>query len=698
MSAVTNRLADQTSPYLQQHAHNPVDWYPWGGEALSRAREEDKPILLSIGYSACHWCHVMAHESFEDPETARVMNALYVNIKVDREERPDLDKIYQLAHQVLNQRGGGWPLTMVLTPEDQTPFFAGTYFPREARYGMPAFRDVLERVAAFYREHRREIGKQNDSLVEILASTNPQPPQDGGEAAPTLDTAPLDEARRELEQEFDPHFGGFGPAPKFPHPTSIERLLRHWAATARGATPDLKALDMARYTLHAMASGGIYDQLGGGFCRYSTDERWMIPHFEKMLYDNGPLLALYAEAWQATGEAVFRRVAEETGAWVMREMQSPEGGYYSTLDADSEGEEGKFYVWTPAQAQALLDEHEYAVLAHVYGLDAKPNFEGRWHLHVHAPLGEAAQAAKLSDAQAAALLQAAREKLFAAREGRIRPGRDEKVLTAWNGLMLKGMASAGRRLGRADFVDSAARAVDFLRETLWHEGRLLATYKDGRAHLNAYLDDYAFLIDGLLELLQARWRSEDLRFALALADALLEHFEDREHGGFYFTADDHEALIHRPKPTFDDATPSGNGIAAFVLNRLGHLVGEQRYLDAAERAVHNAWPSIRRAPHAHGALLLVLEEVLYPPETLVLRGAAPALEPWQARANAAYAPRRLSVAVPADASGLPGPLAARRAEAGSVTAYLCSGSACRPPIGELRALEPQLAEGEAKAL
>ena len=690
---MSNRLRDQTSPYLLQHADNPVDWHPWNAEALEKAEREDKPILLSIGYSACHWCHVMAHESFEDPDTAELMNRLYVNIKVDREERPDLDKIYQLAHQVLNQRGGGWPLTMILTPEDRTPFFAGTYFPREPRYGMPGFKEVLTRVEAFFREHRADVDKQNTSLREVLAGTNPSGNAEPGQLGP----APLDEARRALEGEFDPHYGGFGAAPKFPHPTNIERVLRHWAATATeaGVEADSKALDMARYTLHAMASGGIYDQLGGGFCRYSVDERWSIPHFEKMLYDNGPLLHLYVAAWQATGEPVYRRVAEETAAWVMREMQSPEGGYYSTLDADSEGEEGKFYVWTPDEARQHLDGREYTVAAAFYGLDAPPNFEGTWHLRVSASLQEAAERAGVSEEAVAELLQSAREKLFQVREQRIRPGRDEKILTAWNGLMIKGMAAAGRAFGRADLIASAERALDFVRETLHRGGRLLAAYKDEHAHLNAYLDDYALMVDGILELLQARWRRGDLRFAMALADSILEHFEDRRLGGFFFTADDHEDLIHRPKPTFDDATPSGNGIAAYVLGRLGHLLGETKYLDASERALNNAWKSISQIPHAHGALLLALEEYLYPPQTVVLRGEPAALEPWLTRCHSAYAPRRMALAIPANETELPGLLAERRPQ-GEALAYVCSGTSCQAPVSDFAALEQALATAEAR--
>ena len=685
----TNRLAAETSPYLQQHAHNPVDWYPWGPEALERARREQKPILLSIGYSACHWCHVMAHESFEDPDTARLMNELFVNIKVDREERPDLDKIYQVAHQLLTQRSGGWPLTMFLDPENQVPFFGGTYFPRESRYGLPSFQEVLRRVAEFFRDNREQLLAQSGSLVQALQSLAAMPPVPG-----ELNRQPLDAARRQSEQSFDARHGGFGQAPKFPHPTSIERLLRHWAATSAAGRPDDRALHMATFTLRRMALGGIYDQLGGGFARYSVDEHWAIPHFEKMLYDNAQLLPLYANAWRATGDELFRRIAVETGAWVMREMQAPEGGYYSTLDADSEGEEGRFYVWDREEIRSLLSAEEYAVAARRFGLDRAPNFEGRWHLNVHADEDELARAFGLTRERITETLESVRRKLFEARERRVRPGRDEKILTAWNGLMIRGIAIAGRRLGREDFIRSAEHALDFIRDTLWRDGRLLATYKDGRAHLNAYLDDYAFLLDGTLELLQARWRGADLNFAVALAEALLRHFEDRERGGFYFTADDHEALIQRPKPLTDDALPSGNGIAAFALGRLGHLLGEARYLEAAERTLKAAWGSLQQLPYAHEALLIALEEYLTPPQTVILRGQPDLLKPWQARSIRPYAPARLTLALPATAQDLPAALA-QYAVKDAVTAYICTGNTCSPPITSLDDLDARLRENEA---
>jgi uncharacterized protein YyaL (SSP411 family) len=680
-----NQLINETSPYLLQHAHNPVKWYPWGEEALEKARQENKPILLSIGYSACHWCHVMAHESFEDEQTAAVMNELFINIKVDREERPDLDKIYQFAHQMLNQRGGGWPLNMFLTPDDQTPFFGGTYFPPTARHGMPPFTGTLQRIAQFYKEHPEDIEKQNDSVREYLQHASKGKAQGSEE----INTSLLDEARSQLEHSYDQDYAGFGSAPKFPHPTNIERLMRHWAASLSTESLDENALNMARTTLHAMASGGIYDQLGGGFCRYSVDEQWMIPHFEKMLYDNGPLMVLYADAWAATGDVAFKRVTEETAVWVMREMQSSAGGYYSTLDADSEGEEGKFYAWRPEEVQQCLSKEEYDVVFRHYGLDSAPNFEGAWHLHVFRSLGEVAEELTITVEDARQHLNNARKKLFVVRESRIHPGRDEKILTSWNGLMIKGMAVAGRRLGRTDFIKSAEYALDFIRETLWVDGRLLATCKDNKAHLMAYLDDYVFLIDGILSLLEARWRNDDMLFAIELMDVVIEHFQ-AEDGGFYFTADDHEQLIQRPRPWMDEATPAGNGIAAQVLLRLGYVLGNTDYLEAAEETLHAAWPEMKQFPHAHNSLLTALEEFLSPTETVIIRGSHKASQDWAATLAGVYAPKRMVLTIPEDALTPPGSFADYEAPQTGVAAYVCREGACLAPVDDLSKLQKLL--------
>ncbi len=661
-----NRLAAESSPYLQQHADNPVDWYPWGEDALEKARVEDKPILLSIGYSACHWCHVMAHDCFEDEEVAAVMNRLFVNVKVDREERPDLDQIYQAAHQLLAGRGGGWPLTVFLAP-DQTPFFAGTYFPKTPRYNLPGFVTLMENVDRTWRERRDEVLAQNAEVRAVLAQQQPE----AGGGGPLSD-APLAQAVRDLAQAFDPVWGGFSRAPKFPRPGELFFLLRQ-AQAGNG-----QARDMALFTLRKMASGGVVDQLGGGFCRYSVDEQWAIPHFEKMLYDNGPLLHLYADAWALTGDDLFRQTAEGIVGWLLREMRWPEGGFYSALDADSEGHEGRFYVWTPDAVRALLSEAEYAVAAPVYGFDAPPNFENaHWNPVLAKPLDEVAATLGITGSEAASRLASARARLFAARETRVRPGCDDKQLTSWNALMIAGLAHAGRVMQRPEWVAEAHAALDFLRRHLWRGGRLLASYKHGEARLNAYLDDYAFLLDALLETLQAGFRGQDLAWAREIADALLAQFEDPDAGGFFFTSHDHESLLTRPKPGYDNATPSGNGVAAFALQRLGHLLGEPRYLDASARCLRLFYPHLAQQPVAYPTLLATLDEALVPPRVILLRGPADALAGWNAALAPALAARDLLLSLP---NGLDLPAALAKPESDRPAAWVCSGSTCQPPV------------------
>jgi len=656
---VPNRLAGETSPYLQQHAANPVEWYPWGTEALERAKREDKPILLSVGYSACHWCHVMAHESFEDPAVAEVMNRLFVNVKVDREERPDLDQIYQTAHQMLAQRPGGWPLTMFLTPEG-APFFGGTYFPKRSRYGLPGFPELCERIAVIWRERRAEIDAQNTEVLKAFERTLPRRAVDEAFSLEVIH-ALLDN----LRANFDAQLGGFGTAPKFPHPADLELCLREGER------------DMALVTLERMCEGGIYDHLGGGFSRYSTDAQWMIPHFEKMLYDNGPLLGLLADAWLVSGSDTFKRSAAETAAWIMREMQSPEGGYYSSLDADSEHEEGKFYVWSRDEVEALLPADEYAAFAARFGLDREPNFEGKhWHLHGFAPL----------DNGTAALVDAARAKLFAARERRVRPGRDEKILVSWNALAIRGMAHAARVFGRAEWLTSARRALQFIRAHMWRDGRLLATYKDGRAHLNAYLDDYAYLIAALLELLQAEFSSADLDWARALADVLLTEFQDEEHGGFFFTGKGHERLFHRPKPGQDHAMPAGNAIAAWGLTRLSFITEDPRYAQAAERAVRLFYAPMRDHAPGYAAMAIALSEQIAPPRLLVLRGRGDELVRWRELLARECLPDAMVFALPDGLPGLPAALD-KPARPEAVNGWLCRGVICLPPIRDFVQLQ-----------
>jgi uncharacterized protein YyaL (SSP411 family) len=673
LNIMPNRLATESSPYLLQHADNPVDWYPWGEEALAKARREDRLILLSIGYSACHWCHVMAHDCFQDEEVAAVMNRLFVNIKVDREERPDLDLIYQAAHQLLTQRAGGWPLTVFLTP-DQTPFLAGTYFPKTPRYQLPGFIDLMQNVARAWNERRGDVLAQNEAVRDVLSRQHPAP-----SAQPDLSDALLVEAGHDLAQAFDPVWGGFSRAPKFPRPAELLFLLRE-----AQRSDDAQARDMALFTLRKMASGGVHDQLGGGFCRYSVDEQWTIPHFEKMLYDNGPLLHLYADAWALTGEALFRDTAEGIVGWLLREMHAPEGGFYSALDADSEGHEGRFYVWTPDEVRALLSTEEYAVAAPALGFDQPPNFENRfWNPVLARPLDEVAADLGLPVDVAASRLTRARTKLFAAREARVRPGRDDKQLTSWNALMIAGLAHAGRVMARATWVDAAHAALDFLRHSLWHDGRLRASYKHGDARLNAYLDDYAFLLDALLEAMQARYREADMTWARELADALLAHFEDAEAGGFYFTSHDHEALINRPKPGYDNAMPSGNGVAAFALQRLGHLLGETGCLDASARCLNLFYGQMARQPIAYPSLLAVLDEALIPPRVILLRGPAAALREWSMWLVPKLGQHDMLLVLP---NGLTLPTTLAKPEADRPTAWICSGTACQPPVTELSAM------------
>jgi len=675
-----NRLATETSPYLQQHADNPVDWYPWGEEALRMAREQDKPILLSIGYSACHWCHVMAHESFEDPEVADVMNRLFINIKVDREERPDLDQIYQTAHALLTQRSGGWPLTMFLTPE-QKPFFGGTYFPKTPRYGLPGFANLLARVADTYREQRSQIEQQNASLLDVLEQTRPSPAAGIGE----LDDTPIRRAIDELAHSFDAERGGFGDAPKFPHPAELGFCLYFGKRE-----PPLR--QHALFTLERMAMGGIYDQVGGGFSRYSVDQYWMIPHFEKMLYDNGPLLGLYADAWRLQRNPLFRRVTEETAAWTMREMQSNAGGYFSSLDADSEGVEGRYYVWTRDQIRALLDDDEVAVVSGCFGFEREPNFEQQyWHLHMFEPLEAVAARLGMSEKRARQALQRARQKLFTAREQRIRPGRDEKILVSWNALMIRGMARAARVFAREDWLASARRAVEFIGERMFDGKRLFATCKDDRAHLNDYLDDYAFLLLALLEMMQADLRVSDIDFARALSESLLAQFEDAPEGGFNFVSRDHEQLIFRPKPGHDGATPSGNAVAALALLRFGYVLGEPRYLAAAERALRLFVPHMARQPAGFATMAMALNEALRPTRTLILRGAADLLARWKRELSDSIDDNTVLLALDERLRGLP-PVLDKPGVGGTVNAYLCEGVICHSAvqnIAELRVLMGQ---------
>lgn len=683
-----NHLAGETSPYLLQHADNPVDWYPWGAEALERAQEEDKPIFLSIGYAACHWCHVMAHESFEDPETAAFLNAHFVCVKVDREERPDLDSIYMQAVVALTGRGG-WPMSVWLTPAGE-PFYGGTYFPPAPRYGMPSFRQVLEALTGMWHTQRPRLLAAAGEMKERLRRAGAAQTTGAG-AHPRATPAILDphlpaRVAAELVATAHPRHGGWGEAPKFPQPMVIEFLLHH---AARTGEPSAAAAAAAALT--AMARGGIYDHLGGGFHRYSTDEAWLIPHFEKMLYDNAQLARAYLHAWQLTGAPEYRRICQETLDYVLRDMTDPAGGFYSTEDADSpnnEGdlEEGAFYVWTPAQIQEVLGPTgtpaaDAALLA--YGVTAEGNFEGKTVLHLTDTALTPEQAAALPAAHAA---------LYRARARRPRPARDDKVLVSWNGLMMAALAEAGAALDRPDYVAAAELNATFLLTHLRAEdGRLLHTWRLGRARHQAYLEDYAALCEGLLALYQATFAERWVMAAAGLADTMLAHYRG-DHGEFYDTADDHESLLVRPRDLQDHAVPSGGSLAVTALARLAALSGEERYRRAAEQALALLVDLPVRYPQAFGQWLWATELMVEPPEEVVIVG-----RPNQAETQAMVAAARqglhpgriVACAAPGALSALP-LFAGRKARGDQPTAWVCREATCRAPVTSAAELQEAL--------
>jgi len=677
----TNSLINESSPYLRQHADNPVEWLAWNKDSLALAKKLNKPILLSIGYSACHWCHVMAHESFEDKKTATLMNQLFINIKVDKEERPDLDKIYQTAHSMLTERPGGWPLTLFLNPIDHMPIFAGTYFPKEAKHGAPSFTQLLTHIDDVWQNRKDDINKQSASLQDVYqridescrAGDNP------------LNNIPIDIARNQIEKQFDSQMGGFSDAPKFPHPSILERSFRHWAQTKANLQNDPRILHSALFTLYKMGNGGIFDHLGGGFCRYSTDKQWIIPHFEKMLYDNGPLLALYAQAWCISEDPRYFNTAIETADWVIREMQSPEGGYYAAQDADSEGIEGKFFAWEPKEVKSVIDAPDWPLFEKRFGLNRSANFEGMWHLHGYHDEIELSKDFDIEMNAVFTQLQRAKKQLFAHRKQRIAPNTDKKILTSWNGLMIHGMATAGRLLKQPQYIKSAKRAAYFIKDNCWQQQRLLASYKDDRAQLNAYLDDYAFLLQGLIELLQCEWDNTLYQWTLDLADTLIAHYEDTDNGGFYFTSHDHEQLIQRIKSFNDDAIPSGNAIAAMSLNRLGHLSGKDTYIESAEKCLKAGWQSINQTPISHCAMINALNEVLTPPSLLIIRNHKQDPLDYSTLSYHHYLPSTMVFNIPAELS-VHQDLQEKRPQE-RTCAYPCKGYACSPSLNSHAEIE-----------
>jgi uncharacterized protein YyaL (SSP411 family) len=701
----TNRLINETSPYLLQHAHNPVDWYPWGEEALVKARVEDKPILLSIGYSACHWCHVMERESFENEQIADIMNQNYVSIKVDREERPDLDSIYMQAVQGMTGQGG-WPMTMFLTP-DGKPFYGGTYFPpRDRRYGqevMPGFASILLGLAQAFNTRRTEIEEQANQVAEYLQkrSTTPlRPREQNRPAALALDSLHI--AGQVLARDFDATNGGFGSAPKFPNTMALELLLRvylHRLAGEKSASAQLhngSELQIVETSLEKMAHGGVYDQLGGGFHRYSVDSKWLVPHFEKMLYDNALLSRVYLHAYLVTGKPFYRRVAEETLDYVVREMTAPEGGFYSTQDADSEGEEGKFFTWTQAEIERALTPEDAALFIRYYSVTPLGNFEGKNILHVARDAQQIANEAKVSLEELQASLQRSRTTLFQLREQRVKPGRDEKVLTAWNGLMLRSFAEAARYLQRTDYLQVASKNAAFLLDALRKNGRLLRSYKDGQARVNGYLEDYACLADGLLALYEASFDTHWFSEARALMDQAIALFVDAQNNGFFDTGSDHESLISRPKEIMDNATPSGNSVAVDVLLRLAAFTGEQAYRQRADGYLQPIADIMVQHPQAFGYALGALDFALSGGKEIAVIGAPAAADTQSLLAviNRYYLPDSVLAGRAQENSNAAKQIALledRPLKDGKATVYVCHNFACQAPVNTVEELERLLA-------
>ncbi len=679
----TNRLIKETSPYLRQHAHNPVDWYPWGEEALQKARTENKPILLSIGYSACHWCHVMAHESFEDEEIAKLMNEHFVNIKVDREERPDLDQIYMNAVQMMTGHGG-WPMTVFLTP-DGVPFYGGTYFPPEDRYNVPGFQRVLQSVAEAYSSQPDQVAHTATSMLGELRRLSI-----GQSSNEMLTTDILESAYRRIAANYDRANGGFGGAPKFPPAMTLEFLLHIHHRTGRP-----EALEMVRHTCRRMAEGGMYDQLGGGFHRYSVDAHWLVPHFEKMLYDNALLSRLYLHLYQVTKGEFARRAAEETLDYVAREMTAPSGAFYSTQDADSEGQEGKFFIWSRSEIIEALGAEDGALFCAYYDVTEEGNFEGRNILHVSDSLEDVAKSQGVTVERLREAIERGRRRLFEIRGERIKPDRDEKSLTAWNGLMLASFAEAAAILERADYREIACNNARFVLQSLRHDGLLLRTYKDGQAKLNAYLEDYAFFIDGLLALYEATGELAWLEEGLSLAGKMIEEFWDDQDGGFFYTGKSHESLIVRSKDYLDNATPAGNSAAAEVLLRLGLLTGNEDFRRRAITILRLLVEPLRRYPSAFGRALCALEFYLASPKEIAIIGDCNSPDTramlhavWQC-----YLPNRViarSNGADLRAAELSPLLRERPMVEGRPTAYICENYTCREPVTNPSELTAQL--------
>lgn len=676
---MANHLVSETSPYLKMHAENPVDWFPWGEEALEKARAENKPILLSIGYTACHWCHVMAHESFEDEATAQLMNKYFVNIKVDREERPDLDKIYQLSAQLLTRQVGGWPLTVFLMPNKQIPFFAGTYFPPIQRGNYPAFKEVLLYVHSIFEQNKEQLEQQNISFEGIIKELEEQ----SQVTSESVNVAPVHEGLRLLRGTYDSVNGGFNGAPKFPMPTALQ--LFHLSQMSG----DENSKKILMHSLQKMSEGGIYDQIGNGFFRYTVDEKWQIPHFEKMLYDNAQLLTLFTEVYAHNQEenSSLKKVIRGTADWILREMQSKEGAFYSTLAADTEGKEGKFYVWTKEEVKDLLSDEEYEIIEILYGLNQYPNFQHTWHFRITTSLEDVSKQLKKTIPDISEKIDSANTKIFNKREKRVSPERDEKIIVSWNGLTIKALALAGLYLDENKYIESADQAINFIFKNLWINNQLYSIYKDGLASKNANLDDYVFLIEGIFNFLQTKWSNEYFTFMQQLVAYVIEHFEDKETGGFYFTSKNHEKLIYRLKQYTDESLPSSNAVVTKLLSQIGYLLGDNAMLSTSERSLKNAFPHLQKYPDAYCSFLASLAFYFDPSQIIIVRGNKKELDLWKKIYRKYYHPNRWCFFE--ELIDLPSPLNIKKPQ-GDIVAYFCKGSECKEPIKKIQDFENEL--------
>lgn len=673
---MTNQLITATSPYLKLHASNPVEWYPWGERALSEAKAQNKPILLSIGYAACHWCHVMAHESFEDSETAILMNKYFINIKVDREERPDLDKIYQLSAQLLTRQVGGWPLTIFLMPQTLLPFFAGTYFPKTRLGQVPSFQEVLLYIQHIYTHNQTELQAQSISFQSILNELEAQSKLH----TTILDNTPITRGRRLLESSLDKQYGGLGSAPKFPMTPALEFLLLNEGKNAS---------DTLLKTFHAITQRGLYDHLGGGFFRYCVDDKWQIPHFEKMLYDNALLSYVCLQAEETLQQSYLSEHIIQTVDWMIREMAAEQGGFYATLSADTEGEEGKYYLWQKEEIAQLFQPDQYEIIADYFGLNRPPNLKQSWHLYKHITLNELSEKHHMSIGQTVELIAGIKDKMLSERSLRIKPMRDEKIITAWNGLAIKALAAIGLRYNKLEYISAAQKAVDFIVRTLWVDNKLYSVYAQGQISNTATLDDYVFLIEGLFYLLQAQWRNKDFEFMMQLIPLALGLFEDKEAGGFYFTPSHQEQLIYRLKQYADEAIPSSNAVFATVLQFLGFFLADESLLQSAQKCLSNAFSTLSTHPDFYSSFLTSLIYFFDKPQFIIIRGEGEQLQLWRQTCIKYFSPQRFFFFVDSNVI-LPAPLHAKMSAVGECVAYFCIGFECLSPIKNLVELENEL--------